>query len=157
MNLTDYIVAGKFKRINVVGCPGAGKSTVAKLISVKTGYPLFDLDYYLYNKGCKRKNHFQTLFEIDKIVNNEFFVIDGTYTSSYEHRLARLDLVVFVDKSTVTCIYQFFKRLIINQNLKCGEKLTMKTFKLLFTFNLKYRKELKRLAEENKVQFYILN
>jgi adenylate kinase family enzyme len=157
MTFLDYIETGEFKKINVVGCPGAGKSTVAKLISTKTGYPLFDLDNYLYNSGCKRKSHSETLSEIDKIATNECFVIDGTYTSSFEHRLTRLDLVVFIDKSSVICIYQFFKRLIIGQNLKCGERLTMKTFKLLFSFNLKYRKELKRLAEKHQVHFYILN
>lgn len=157
MKIIHYIETGKFKRINVVGCPGAGKSSVARMISAKTGYPLFDLDNYFYDSNCKRKNESETLFEIDKIISNEYFVIDGTYISSFEHRLTRLDLVVFVDRSAVTCIYRFFKRRIIGQNLKCGERLTIKTFKLLFSFNIKNRKELRRLTKQRKVRYYILD
>lgn len=157
MELIDYIRTGKFKRINVIGCPGSGKSTVAKLISNNTGYPLFDLDTVFYNCGCKRKSHANTLSEIDKIITNECFVIDGTYTSSFEHRLTRLDLVVFIDKPTVICIYQFFKRLFTKSNLKCGEKLTRKTFRLLFSFNMTYKKKIKILTEDRKIEFYFLN
>jgi adenylate kinase family enzyme len=157
MDFINYIQTGKFKRINVIGCPGAGKSTIAKIISERTGYPLFDLDNFLYNSGCKRKSHIETLNEIDRILNNDNFVIDGTYTSSFSHRLPKLDLVIFVDKPTITCIYQFIKRLLIEPKLKCGERLTIKTVKLLFSFNFMKKKELKRLTEENNIRFYCLN
>jgi adenylate kinase family enzyme len=157
MDFLKYIQKGNFKRINVVGCPGSGKSTTAKFIADKTGYPLFDLDDFLYKKGCKRKSHIETLIEIDKILVNYCFVIDCTYTSSFEYRLRKLDLVILIDKPTIICIYQFLKRIMFVQNLKCGEKLTKKTSKLLFTFNWKNKKELKRLTIEKNISFLRLN
>lgn len=157
MDFVKYIETGKFKKINVVGCPGSGKSTIAKIIAEKTGYPLFDLDDFLYKKGCKRKSHIETLGEIDKIMLNDCFIIDGTYTSSFDYRLQKLDLVILIDKPTIICIYQFLKRLLFVKNLKCGERLTKKTFKLLFIFNWKNRKELKRLTIEKNIRFLSLN
>lgn len=129
INLSEY------RRINVIGSPGAGKSTRALKLSMKLGIPVFDLDNYLYHDKCIRKNEAETLNSIDIITRNECYIIDGTYTKSFEYRLSKIDLVVLVETSTHKCFYNFFKRLLFKPQLKCGERITLKTFILLITFN----------------------
>jgi adenylate kinase family enzyme len=153
MDIVETIRIGNFNRINVVGSPGAGKSTVAKSIADKTGFKLYDLDNYLYENGCKRINESDTLSQINKILLNECFVIDGTYTTTFEHRLHKLDLVVLVDKPTIICIYHFLKRFLLNKNLKCGERITLKTLKLLFTFRIKQKGKLEKLTKDRNITF----
>lgn len=153
MNIFETIQAGNFKRINVVGSPGAGKSTVAKSIAERTGFKLYDLDNYLYEEGCKRRNPIDTITQIDMILLNESFVIDGTYTTTFEHRLNKLDLVVLVDKPTFICIYHFMKRVLLNKKLKCGERITLKTLTLLFTFRTEQKLKLEKLTIDRNITF----
>jgi adenylate kinase family enzyme len=146
----DTLNLSKYKRINVIGSPGAGKSTIALIISKKLCIPVFDLDCYLYHDKCIRKNKIETIASIDSILDRDSFIIDGTYTTSFEHRLNKIDLIVLVENPSYKCFYNFFKRLIFSKKLKCGERLTIKTFFLLLTFNLKQKEVLLNLV--NKYQ-----
>jgi adenylate kinase family enzyme len=142
----DTLDLSKYKRINVIGSPGAGKSTIALSISKKLCIPVFDLDCYLYHDKCIRKNRLETIEAIDSILERDTFIIDGTYTTSFEHRLKKVDLIVLVENPSYRCFYNFVKRLLLSKNLKCGEKLTIKTFVLLLTFNLRQKDELLNLV-----------
>jgi adenylate kinase family enzyme len=142
----DTLDLSKYKRINVIGSPGAGKSTIALSISKKLCIPVFDLDCYLYHDKCVRKNKLETIASIDSILDRDSFIIDGTYTTSFEHRLNKVDLIVLVENPSYRCFYNFFKRLFFSKKLKCGERLTIKTFVLLLTFNLKQKDVLLNLV-----------
>ncbi len=142
-----------FKRINVIGCPGAGKSTASKRISQLTGYPIFDLDIILYNENCKRLDKYKTEQAIDCILQKEQFIIDGTYTTTLKKRLLAIDLVVIIDSNWILSIYRFFKRLFYNQGLKCGEKLTFKTLMLLVLYPLKTKPLIMKEITNCKVFF----
>lgn len=155
MNILETIKLGGFKRINVVGSPGAGKSTIAQKIANITGFELYDLDNYFYEDGCKRRNVNDTLRQIDRILLKDCFVMDGTYTSSFKYRLPKVDLVVLVDKPTASCFYHFFKRALLNKNLKCGERITLKTLLLLLTFRFYQKNKIEILARDENITFII--
>jgi adenylate kinase family enzyme len=145
----------EFKRINVCGSPGAGKSTLAKKISELTGCPYYDLDDYLYKDKCQRKSKEETRLAINELTSKKSFVIDGTYFTTFEERLNNLDAVILIDSLTILTVYNFFKRLLVNPNLKCGERITFKTFNLLFTFNFITRKKIIQAAKFKGVKIFI--
>jgi len=152
LNHFDFIK--KYKRINVCGCPGAGKSTLSKKLSSLTGYTIYDLDDYLYNPNCKRKSIEETNETIEKILNHKCFIIDGTYFTSFEQRLANIDLVVLVETSTFSSLTNFFKRLFMQKTLKCGERITLKTFKLMLTFNASVKDKIIDTTKKNGVEIF---
>lgn len=153
----NYDAIREFKRINVCGSPGAGKSTLAKKISELTGCTHYDLDDYLYKDKCKRKSKEETRLVINKLTSNKSFVIDGTYFTTFEERLDNLDAVILIDSLTLPTVYNFFKRLLINQNLKCGERITFKTFNLLFTFNFTTRKKIVEATKIKGTKIFVYN
>lgn len=136
MNLKDNILQD-YKRINVVGSPGSGKSTLSRTLSKFLGIKVYDLDDYLYDNKCKRLNADLSKQNIIKLLHNDSFIIDGTYTTTFSDRLSYLDLVIIVERSTISSLFTFSKRYFFKRNLKCGEKFTWKTLNLIFIFNSK--------------------
>ncbi|OIQ65254.1 topology modulation protein [mine drainage metagenome] len=152
-DLIRKIKAGKYSKINVVGSPGSGKSSLSYFIHQKLGYDVFDLDDFLYHGEikCKRKSEQDTIDEIDKILRGDKFIIDGTYTSSLSNRLKKVDLIILIDTPQIIAIFRFFKRLFVSKKLKCGERLTRKTFILILTFGRKKKNRIKQLAFDHGV------
>jgi adenylate kinase family enzyme len=136
MNLTDKTLQ-YYKRINVLGSPGSGKSTFSRTLSKILGIKVYDLDDYLYDSKCKRLNADLSKQNIVKLLNNDSFIIDGTYTTTFSDRLSYLDLVIIVDRTTFNSFFTFSRRYLFKKNLKCGEKFTWKTLNLIFLFNSK--------------------
>jgi len=147
----------KFKRINICGCPGAGKSTLAKKIAASTGYSFYDLDDYLYNVGCKRKSIEESSKAVEALISNDSFIIDGTYFTSFAQRMKYVDLVILVESGTISSLFNFFKRLMVKKHLKCGERITLKTFKLLLTFNSTTRSKIIKVARLKGVTILAYN
>ncbi|GMQ94573.1 MAG: hypothetical protein BMS9Abin12_2070 [Acidimicrobiia bacterium] len=86
-------------RISVVGSSGSGKTTVARAIAGKRGYPRLELDsvYHLPDWEPLPDTEFRRVAE--EFVANDRWVIDGNYTSAGVLDLvwARADTVVWLD------------------------------------------------------------
>lgn len=155
MNLTDKTLQ-YYKRINVLGSPGSGKSTLSRTLSKFLGIRVYDLDDYLYDNKCKRLNANLSKQNIVKLLHNDSFIIDGTYTTTFSDRLSYLDLVIIVDRSTTNSLFTFSKRYFFKRNLKCGEKFTWKTLNLILKFNVETKNLLitKTLGSGVKLALY---
>ncbi len=92
------------KKVIVIGCPGAGKSTFARKLHKTTGLPLFHLDM-LWHKPDKTN---YTREEFDKsllnILEQDEWIIDGNYIRTIEMRLRYCDTVFLFDLPTEICI-----------------------------------------------------
>jgi Adenylate kinase and related kinases len=133
--LIELIKSKNYTRINIIGSPGAGKSTMAKIISKSLGYKLIDLDLFLYTNAGKRKSHEEDIESLRSIISNSNIVIDGTYTSSLEFRVNVIDLFILKRTNRSVCLFRFLYRLIVSQNIKLGERLTFKTFYLIIMYS----------------------
>lgn len=95
---------GLHTRIIVIGCPGAGKSTLSRKIAEKLNLPLYHLDmiWHKPDKTTITKEEFdRRLFEI---MQTDLWVIDGNYQRTLEQRILAADTIVFLDFSTQDCI-----------------------------------------------------
>lgn len=152
---TDFATLLPYKRINICGCPGAGKSTLADKISSATNIPVYDLDKLFYTDNCKRKSKADTSQSLSKILSKESFIIDGTYLTSFEERMNQIDLIVLVESKTLTCLKRFFWRMLTAKELKCGERLTRKTFNLILSFNSEARNKIVQVCKQHDKKFFL--
>ena len=92
------------KKVIVIGCPGAGKSTFARKLSAKTGLPLYCLDmiWHLPDRTTLSREEFATRLEM--ITSGEKWIIDGNYLHTLPFRLQNCDTVFFFDLPTDVCL-----------------------------------------------------
>ena len=92
------------KKVIVIGCPGAGKSTFARKLSAKTGLPLYYLDmiWHLPDRNTLSREDFATRLEM--ITSGEKWIIDGNYLHTMPFRLQNCDTVFFFDLPTDVCL-----------------------------------------------------
>ena len=96
--------AVKMKRILVIGCPGAGKSTFARKLRDLTGLPLYYLDriYHRTDRTTVSREEFDAA--LHKIMETDRWIIDGNYQRTLEMRLKECDTVFFLDYPLELCL-----------------------------------------------------
>jgi len=104
MNIADY------PRIAVVGCPGAGKSTLARKLAGITGHPLIHLDYHYWQPGWVPMPKPEFIALQKEWVQGERWIIDGNYKGTLEIRYAAADLVICLDLPRLLCMWRAFRR-----------------------------------------------
>lgn len=86
------------KRVLVIGCPGAGKTTFAKKLAEITQLPLIHLDVYYNDKKLGYENDKiawrKKVFELMKPGK---WIMDGNYSSSFPERFEKADTIFFFD------------------------------------------------------------
>lgn len=92
------------KRILIIGCPGAGKSTFARKLSAKTGLPLHYLDmiWHLPDRTTLDREEFTR--RIEQIATEDKWIIDGNYLHTMPLRLQYCDTVFFFDLPSDICL-----------------------------------------------------
>jgi adenylate kinase family enzyme len=152
--IVKLIKENNLKTINVCGSPGSGKSTLSTKLSQLMCYKVIDLDDFLYNEKCKRKSKDQDILELRRILSEENIVIDGTYSSTLEYRIDKIDLFIFTKRNVLLSLYRFIKRLCTAKKIKCGERLTLKTLTLILNYKKVEADIFKILIPTNKLAIY---
>ncbi len=91
-----------YKRIVVIGCPGAGKSTFSRKLHAVTNLPLFYLDALYWNKDCTHITREELIEKQMEIFATDSFIIDGNFKSTLELRIKEADVVFLFDLPTET-------------------------------------------------------
>jgi adenylate kinase family enzyme len=98
------------KRIMIIGCGGAGKSTLSRQLHASLGLPLHHLDQYFWQAGWVEIDRQEWKRLNEKLVAEDRWIIDGNYGSTMDMRLARADTVIFLDYPTWIRLYRVLKR-----------------------------------------------
>ena len=92
------------RKVMIMGCPGSGKTTLARKLSCKLNLPLVHLDVLNW------RDHWQPVSteEFDALllqeVRKEAWIIDGNYLRTMECRLDACDTVFFLDYPLEICL-----------------------------------------------------
>lgn len=91
-------------RIAIIGCPGAGKSTLARRLHEKTGLPIYHLDNIWWKPD--RTHITREAFDaaLADILKKPAWIVDGNYSRTVEPRIAACDTVLFLDYDEQTCM-----------------------------------------------------
>ena len=103
------------ERVIIIGCGGAGKSTLARALGEKTGLPVVHLDQIWWAPG--NWEHMERE-DFDKILALEMdkprWILDGNYNRTMEPRLERCDTVIYLDMPRFVCLKSWIGRVIKN-------------------------------------------
>ena len=102
-------------RVMIIGCGGAGKSTLARKLGEKTGLPVVHLDQIWWAPG--HWQHIETP-EFDEKLALELqkprWILDGNFNRTIEARLEVCDTVIYLDYPRLVCIKNWLGRVIKN-------------------------------------------
>jgi adenylate kinase family enzyme len=98
------------KRVLIIGCGGAGKSTLAIALGRTLGIPVHHLDRLFWRPGWIASESGEFEEAIRKILINDAWIMDGNYGGSLPMRIGSADTIIFLDLPTMTCLIGAFRR-----------------------------------------------
>ena len=99
------------KKVIVIGCPGAGKTTFSRKLAKKLGLPLFHLDAIWHKSDRTHISRDEFDSRLSELLALDSFVLDGNYSRTLERRMASCDTVVLFDLSPKACLEGAIARL----------------------------------------------
>ncbi len=142
------------ERIIIIGCCGAGKSTLAVKLAQNLNLPLIHLDKikFLDNWQERSKEEFNEILlsELEK----PRWIIDGNYNRTIPLRMQYCDTVIFLDFERLACMWGVIKRVIKyhgktrpDMGNNCPERFDPRFMKYVWQFRTKHRKRYLEMLE----------
>lgn len=150
-----FVRKGKYmERVVIIGCGGAGKSTLARALGEKTGLPVVHLDKLFWRPGWEHvsREEFDGLHR--QALAKDQWIMDGNFDRTMEERIPRCDTVIYLDFSRWACLRGVCKRIFTTYGTVrpdmgegCPERFDWEFLKWVWTFNDKHRQKNYRLIE----------
>jgi len=102
------------KRIVILGCGGAGKSTLARELGARLGLPVVHLDREFWLPGWVEPDRAEWKTRANRLAAAESWIMDGNYSSAWDQRLAACDMVVLLDFGRWTCLARVARRSLLH-------------------------------------------
>lgn len=104
------IMKFEYKKILIIGCGGAGKSTLARLMGEKFNLPITHLDKLHWLPGWNERPEEEFINLVENVLAEDSWIIDGNYGGTFEIRLKFADFCIFLDYPTEVCIQGVLNR-----------------------------------------------
>lgn len=152
------------KRILILGCCGAGKSTFSKKLSKKIDVPVIHLDQHYWKPDWVESSKEEWEQKVQELASREEWIIDGNYSGTLDIRLNRADTIIYLDVSTLTCMSRVLRRIRKYKGKTrpdmptgCNERYDWDFLHYVLVFNLTRRKKLlhKLRAHQHEKTIYI--
>ena len=145
------------ERILVIGCGGAGKSTLARQLGEKLKLPVVHLDSIFWLPNWVERNR----DEFDELVRQELmkqtWIMDGNFNRTLPERVKYCDTIIYLDFSRMACLLGVLKRIITTYGTVrpdmgegCPERFDLEFLKWVWNFNKNKRESYYRLLNETE-------
>ena len=122
------------KRICIIGGSGTGKTTLANNLGQQLKLPIYHIDGIHYLKDWEVRNKDERDRIILEKINEDKWIMDGTYNSTLKQRLEKADLIIYLDYSSIAQIKGALGRFIRNHGKEkqeiagCNEQMSWEFF-----------------------------
>ena len=151
------------ERVIVIGCGGAGKSTLSRQLGEKTGLPVVHLDQIWWEPGNWQhleREDFDRQLAVE--VEKPYWILDGNFNRTLDVRLEACDTVIYLDFNRLTCLKSWIGRVIrnwgharIDMAEGCSEWFDPEMARWIWNFNRtnrsRYHEKLRNLKGKNVV------
>ena len=143
------------ERIIIIGCGGAGKSTLARKLGEVLDLPVVHLDKLFWKPGWVETSH----EEFDALLAQELakdqWIMDGNFNRTMPERMKRCDTIIYLDFSRCACLLGVLKRVITtygkvrpDMGEGCPERIDLEFLKWVWNFNKNKRESYYKLLNE---------
>jgi adenylate kinase family enzyme len=102
----------QFRRINVIGTSGSGKSTFSRQLAELLGVPYFEMDQLFWKPDWRQSSDEELLAKVAEATSGQAWVLDGNYTRTIPQKWKAVELVIWLDLSFPRTITRVTKRAI---------------------------------------------
>ena len=149
------------KRAAVIGKSGSGKSVFSDRLSKATGIKAIHLDKLYYNPDWSHAYTKEEFSEVvNKIIQEDEWIIDGNYSRTMDTRISRADTIVFFNTSFLLSLYYVIKRMLFpsqnapDKHVGMKEKVSWKLFKQMCTYPTDMVME--KISKNQNAELYIV-
>ncbi len=143
------------ERILIIGCGGAGKSTLARQLGEKLGLPVVHLDKLWWKPGWVERDQEEFDAKLAVELEKPRWIMDGNFNRTIPQRIAKCDTVIYLDFPRLACLLGVCKRVLTtygkvrpDMGEGCPERLDFEFLKWVWNFNSKNRENYYRLLNE---------
>ena len=101
-------------RVLVIGGNGAGKTTFSIKLAELTGLPLTHLDQLGWYGHWQSRTDEEFDALLTEVLKQPRWIIDGNYGRTIPLRASYCDTLIFLDVSTIRCLFRIVKRVLQN-------------------------------------------
>ncbi len=148
----------------IIGCGGAGKSTLARQLGERLQIPVVHLDKLFWSPGWVQVT--QEVFDsrLASELEKPRWIMDGNFNRTIPQRIARCDTIIYLDFSRFACLMGVAKRILTtygkvrpDMGEGCPERIDLDFLKWVWNFNKKNREHYYQMLNETEnVQTIVL-
>lgn len=99
-----------YRKVLIVGCGGAGKSTLAVEMGKRFGLPIVHLDklWWLPHWQNRSEQEFDEMLTAE--LTKDDWIMEGNYFRTFQMRLKYADFCIFLDYDTELCVQSVYER-----------------------------------------------
>jgi len=152
----------KLKKILVIGCCGAGKSTFSKKLQSIINLEIIHLDQYYHKPNWEETEQDEWKKIVNSLVQKPSWIMDGNYGGTFDVRFKEADTIIYLDYPILKCFWRVIIRIfkyhgVVRSDMAngCKEQFNLEFLHFVLTFNSKNRKrfiqKLNLIKDEKKV------
>jgi len=137
------------KRIAVVGCGGAGKSTLARRLGSILGIEVIHLDVHFWRPGWVETPAKEWAACQRALLQRESWIADGNFGATLDLRFAPADTIIFLDSPRWTCLWRVLRRRMLHAGRSrpdmaagCRERVDLEFLRWIWEFPRRSRPRL---------------
>ena len=143
------------ERILIIGCGGAGKSTLARQLGEKLDLPVVHLDKLFWKPGWVESSKEEIDAKILAEMQKHQWIMDGNYNRTLPERVKYCDTIIYLDFSRLACLMGVLKRIITtygtvrpDMGAGCPERFDLEFLKWVWNYNRDKREHNYQLLNE---------
>lgn len=130
------------ERIVIIGCPGSGKTRLARALGERLNLTVVHLDRLWWKSGWENVTQEEFDARLENALALDSWIIDGNYSRTMDARLAKCDTIIYLDYSRWACLWGMFQRVLRNYGRNradmpdgCPERFDRELVKFIWKFN----------------------